>query len=115
MTTHQGSCHCGAVTYKVETDFGSPFQCNCSFCKRRATTMQKVEENDFELLTGQDKLSRYGGREFSKHFFCSNCGIHCFTRADYKGAVFYMMNVACFDDVNPWELSPSLFDGATKL
>jgi hypothetical protein len=36
MTTHQGSCHCGAVTLELSDQPAEVTVCNCSLCRRVA-------------------------------------------------------------------------------
>jgi len=115
MKTYQGKCHCGAVRFEVDTDLASSFRCNCTFCVRRGATMQKVPEAQFHLLSGESDLSKYGGRDFSKHFFCSKCGINCFTRLDWNNQKSVAVNVGCLEGANLDALQPSLFDGLNKL
>ena len=56
------------------------------------------------LLAGEEFLSLYQfGTRTAKHYFCSCCGIYTFhqRRSDPNE---YGFNVACLDDVNPFEL-----------
>ena len=71
MKTHHGHCHCGAVQFEVDTDLAGPFRCNCSLCIRRGTTIEIVPATRFRLISGENSLTQYGQRDFSKHFFCS--------------------------------------------
>ncbi len=32
---HNGSCHCGKVTFSVEGDIQQVMECNCSHCRRK--------------------------------------------------------------------------------
>ena len=34
MRTYHGSCHCGAVTFEVDTDLADLDECNCSICAK---------------------------------------------------------------------------------
>ena len=31
---HQGSCLCGSITYKIESDLKAVVNCHCSFCRK---------------------------------------------------------------------------------
>ena len=48
-----GSCHCGAVRFEIESDFPELTTCDCSMCRRRGVPMVKV---------GREFLLRNGGR-----------------------------------------------------
>lgn len=111
----RGQCHCGFVTFDVETDLSSAFRCNCSFCIRRGATMQKVPVEQWHLKAGEQILTEYGSRDFSKHYFCSRCGIHCFTKITRANENWIAVNVGCLEGVNMEQLSPRLFDGAKLL
>lgn len=115
MDNHTGSCHCGEIQFTANTDLNNSFKCNCSFCVRRAATMHKVEVDAFHLHCDESKLGVYGNRDFSKHYFCKNCGIHCFTRVNRASGNAVMINTGCLQGVDSLALTPSLFDGANKL
>lgn len=70
---------------------------------------------NFVLVNGRDLLREYGNRSFSRHFFCSRCGVHAFTRSTRKGEDAVIVNIACIEGVDPMDYSPRLFDGAALL
>ena len=99
--TYQGSCHCGAVRFEIETDFPELTMCDCSICKRRNALMVKVHESKFRLLSGEDNLAEYRFHtRTARHYFCKTCGIYPFHRKrvtpDYFG-----INVFCLEDFEP--------------
>lgn len=101
MRQYRGSCHCGAVTFEIETDWPELTMCDCSICRRRNALMVKVHENRFRLLSGQEMLTEYRFHTMTaRHFFCSTCGIYPFHRKrvtpDYLG-----INVFCVEDFDP--------------
>ncbi len=112
---YQGKCHCGEVQFSVTADLNNSFKCNCSFCVRRASTLVKVEEAQFNLASNEDQMGKYGAREFSDHYFCKNCGIHCYTRFNIGKGNAVIFNVGCLEGVDSYALNPGIFDGATKL
>jgi len=115
VSTYSGSCHCGSVEFQVDTDLGDPVRCNCSFCIRRGALLQKVSANLFRVTRGDESLTRYGSRDFSDHYFCSQCGIHTFTRSRRNSENAVVVSVACLNGVDPESLVPRLFDGAKLL
>ena len=101
MQKYRGSCHCGAVTFEIETDFPELTMCDCSICRRRNALMVKVHEDRFRLLSGEGELSEYRFHtRTARHFFCRTCGIYPFHRKrvtpDYLG-----INVHCLVDFEP--------------
>ena len=95
--TYEGQCHCGVVRFSIASDLSALGDCNCSMCSRLGWVMQTVPAADFELLSGEDKLSTYRfNTAMFAHQFCSVCGIESFARGDDgKGNVSYTVNVAC--------------------
>jgi len=115
VQTYLGTCHCGALQFQVKTDLADPVRCNCSFCIRRGTILQKVPANHFSVIRGKEAFARYGAREFSDHFFCKRCGIHTFTRSSRNGEDAVVVNLACLAGVDLDVITPRIFDGKTLL
>ena len=57
MQKYLGSCHCGAVRFKIETDFPELTMYDCSICRRKNALMVKVHESKFKLLSGEESLT----------------------------------------------------------
>ena len=78
---YQGSCHCGAVQFAIESDFPELTMCDCSICKRKNALMVKVHESQFTLLAGAEALTEYQFHTHTaRHYFCKVCGIYPFHR-----------------------------------
>ena len=98
---YQGSCHCGAVRFEIETDIVELTTCDCSLCRKKNALMTKVHESEFRLLSGDDKLKEYQwNMRIARHFFCSECGIYTFHRKR-SGPEYYGINVMCLDGFDP--------------
>lgn len=99
MARYSGRCHCGAVTFTVDTELDAPFQCNCSRCSRLNAVMHAAPAEAFHLLTGADKLKTYRfNQHVIDHKFCTECGIQSFsTGTDDKGNMAYVFNVHCLE------------------
>ena len=113
MKTYSGSCHCGKVTFKIETDLNKITECNCSICTKKGALHHRVEEECFRLLSGSDILTLYQfNRKAAKHYFCKNCGIHPFSRPRLAPDM-YSVNVRCLDDYYsiPGDIEKINFDG----
>jgi hypothetical protein len=119
MPTHQGSCHCGNLRFEIDSDVESAVRCNCSFCIRRSTTLHRVPPENFRVIQGEhgtpNGASKYGARDFSDHFFCPNCGIHCFSRISRDTGSTVNVNLGCFDPALSAHLIADEFDGANLL
>jgi hypothetical protein len=97
----QGSCHCGAIRFEIETDFPELTKCDCSICGRKNALMDKVHESKFKLINGEEALTEYQFHtKTARHFFCKVCGIYPFHRKrvtpDYFG-----VNVFCLEAFDP--------------
>jgi|TARA_B100002003_G_C13673201_1_gene340745 hypothetical protein len=82
----QGSCHCGAVGFSVESQSPQPYQrCYCSICRKAGGAggfaINLLADNRSMQITGQEHVAEYraitDGRP-SKHrrHFCRLCGSH---------------------------------------
>jgi hypothetical protein len=77
--SYEGSCHCGAVVFRVRVREHRALDCNCSMCAMKGFLHLIVPPEDFELLSGEGALADYRfntGR--ARHRFCRTCGIHPF-------------------------------------
>lgn len=98
---HQGSCHCGAVAFAIETDFPELTTCDCSICMRKNALMVKVHESRFTLLRGAESLTEYRFHTgTARHYFCRTCGIYPFHRKR-MAPDHYGINVFCLDGFDP--------------
>ena len=116
MANYTGSCHCGAVKYKVEMDLGKVLACNCSMCGKSGTLLAFVPVDKFTLESGEDALTEY---TFNKHVilhnFCKTCGIKSFARGKKPdGTPMVAINVRCLDGVDVFALDVQQFDGKSR-
>jgi hypothetical protein len=113
---HTGSCHCGAVRYKVEVDLSNPITCNCSYCSRRGSILAFTPVDRFELEQGEDSLTEYRfNTNRIEHLFCSTCGMESFARGTApNGAQMVAVNVRCLEDVDPDGLTLTKVDGRSR-
>jgi len=87
--TINGSCFCGAVTYKIEGKLRNARSCHCSMCRKafgaQASAYALIEPDEFSWVTGENLLSSYGSNNGAGLQFCSICGSTlCGT---YKGKI----------------------------
>ena len=76
-----GSCHCGAVRFRVDSNIDELTTCDCSLCSKRNAVMAKVPELALTVLDGQQMLTLYEwNTRRAKHYFCRRCGIYVFHR-----------------------------------
>ena len=101
MGVWSGSCHCGAVTFRVDAEIEEVTRCDCSLCRRKGAMMAKVPAEGLTILTGEAELTLYQwNQRIARHYFCRHCGIYPFhrKRADPNS---YGVNVGCLEGFDP--------------
>ena len=101
-----GSCHCGAVTFKVQLVDGykTARRCTCSMCVRRGVIPVSATLADLRILTGEDNLSCYQfGTKTAKHYFCQTCGIYTHHQRRSNPEQFGI-NPACLEGFDIFDL-----------
>lgn len=111
--TYNGSCHCGAVTFKAEGPFTQGVTCNCSICLRSGYILSFVPAARFELLSGKDALTDYQfGKKHIHHTFCSRCGVRPFSHgAAPDGGEVFAVNLRCLDGLDLGAVKIDQFEG----
>ena len=83
--THEGSCFCGRVRYRIAAPVKFVAHDHCSMCRRIAgapfVTWCGVKEGQFEMLAGEDALTTFASSAHATRQFCTTCGSHLFFRS----------------------------------
>ncbi|MDB5969260.1 MAG: aldehyde-activating protein [Hydrocarboniphaga sp.] len=110
--THSGGCHCGAVRFEFQAPARVRVQrCNCSMCAMTGFEHLIVPGRDFQLLSGEDRLSTYTfNTGVARHRFCSVCGIKSFyvPRSNPDG---FSISLRCVDAGSIEQVDYEDFDG----
>ena len=101
MAVLDGSCHCGAVRWRIDWDVDEATTCDCSICTMRNALMVKVPEAALTIEAGEEFLTLYEwNTRRAKHYFCKRRGIYTFHRKraapDHFG-----VNVHCLEGFDP--------------
>lgn len=111
LSTFEGSCHCGGVTFLVKAPESVEVEdCNCSICSKSGFLHLIVPQAQFELVTGEDLLSTYSfNTGVAKHYFCRVCGVKPFyvPRSNPDGMD---VNLRCLEQ-RPAQVNIVAFDG----
>jgi hypothetical protein len=115
MTTHQGSCHCGAIRFEADLDLSTgASRCNCSVCQKLGVLGKQCKPDELRVISGESSLAMYewGGR-VAQRYFCKTCGAHVFARGhlDVLGGDYASVNINCLDDVDPNRVAVGYWDG----
>jgi len=113
MGAWSGSCHCGAVQFRVEAEIRELTRCDCSLCRRKGAMMAQVPQEALTILSGEADLSLYQWNlRIARHYFCRRCGIYTFHRKRSDPSS-YGVNVGCLEDFDPAAYPFRQADGLT--
>jgi hypothetical protein len=101
LPTYSGSCHCGAVKFRITADITEMTTCDCSLCTRKNALMTAVPHANLTITEGKELLSKYEwNTKIAKHYFCSRCGIYTF-HSKRMLPDHYGVNVYCLEGFDP--------------
>ncbi len=112
----EGSCHCGAVRFRVDAALpAQAISCNCSHCRRKGFLLSFFPAEQFELMEGEESLLSYKFNTHKiEHRFCRVCGTQPFAcGANSDGSAVRAVNLRCVPDVDLDALELQRFDGAS--
>lgn len=72
MNPHEGSCHCGAVTLKLDDQPVEVAECNCSICRRLAALWHYCSPD--RLKVAGDLAGYVQGDRTLTTWRCATCG-----------------------------------------
>lgn len=109
-----GSCHCGAVAYRVDEDAPTKaMDCNCSICRRRGALHHFTTADKFTLATARDALLTYSwNKQAIRYHFCKTCGCAPFAEGDSPNGPMVEINLRCVDGIDLDAIEIDKFDGA---
>jgi len=111
---YEGSCHCGAVRFRVE---GEPpkqaIRCNCTHCRRKGFLLSFVPAETFTLVSGDEALRDYRFNTHRiRHRFCTACGTQAFAEgAAPDGSETRAINLRCVMEIDLDALELQHFNG----
>ena len=113
MTTHTGSCHCGAIAFEFDGEIDSGLACNCSICSRKGSLLWFVPRAAVRFSTPDDAAATYlFNKHVIRHRFCRVCGIHTHGEGtDPKGNAMAAINLRCIEGLDLDAIPVQRFDG----
>lgn len=111
-TTHQGSCHCGAVKFEVVIDPANGSRCNCTVCTKLGMTGAIVKPDALRVDESACSTYQWGGKTATR-FFCKHCGITTHARGHLPelGGDYVSVNLLALDDIDPSTIEVVYWDG----
>ena len=111
---HQGSCHCGRISFTVEGMFTEAIDCNCSLCRRRGGLLAFVPRDKLTLHTPREDMETFHfHKHVIDHHFCPVCGIAPFSEGMQGDMPMAAVNVRCLPDIDLDSLVIKKWDGAS--
>lgn len=111
VQTHQGSCHCGAVAYEVDTGLDGLVECNCSHCYRKGFVLGFVPPEAFRVLKEGPQTQYLFNSHKIHHRFCQTCGVQTFARGESPNGAMVAVNIRTLTDIEPFGWTAQRVDG----
>ncbi len=87
----RGSCLCGAVKFVIRGTLSAASHCHCSMCRKAHGTAfgtyAAARADDFRVLEGADRITRYRSSPGIVRTFCARCGSNLQWLREAKPAV----------------------------
>ena len=111
----EASCHCGAVTARVDADAPEEaISCNCSHCRPKGLLLSFVAREKV-TVAGEEALGEYRfNKKVIAHRFCRTCGVQPFAEGPGPDGPGAMINLRCVADLDLESLRIIPFDGASR-
>lgn len=73
---HDGSCLCGAVSFRVEGLLRGVIYCHCSQCRKQTGHFYAATSADSRAVSvhGEENLNWYAASQDARRGFCKTCG-----------------------------------------
>lgn len=107
MSSHHGTCLCGAIQLSVDLDDTSVGACHCSMCRKwNGGPLLTVHSSSAPRFSGAQPAV-YSSSDWAERGFCPGCGSHLFYRL--KGGNFFAIPVGLLDGEQPWILDLQVY------
>ena len=115
----EGRCHCGNIQFTFHLSGSGPRiavrACGCTFCRKHGGVYTSDPAGRLAVrIVDEGRVTRYRfGTKTADFHVCSTCGVVPVVTSTIEGTRYAVVNVNCFEGVDPAELdrSESDFDG----
>lgn len=92
MTTHNGSCLCGAVRFTIAGPLRGVVYCHCSQCRKQTGHFYAATNalDDAVTIQGGDNITWYAASPHARRGFCSTCGSALFWKHNKSDEISVM-------------------------
>ena len=118
MTSYPGSCHCGAIKIRFESETKPEEmrvgRCGCSFCRRHGARTMGDPAGSVEFRAAPGAVSRYRfGHGITDYLLCARCGAYVGAVMEDEGRSIGIVNVNSLDIRDSFDPAPPLhnYDG----
>lgn len=89
---HSGSCLCGSIQYRIESDLKAVVNCHCKFCSKAHgapyVPMLFAPFSALEIVAGAEHIARYHVQRLgADRCFCGKCGTRLFNHNPARGRI----------------------------
>ena len=115
----EGRCHCGNIQFTFRLSGAGRMiavrACGCSFCRKHGGVYTSDPKGRLAIrIADEARATRYRfGTKTADFHICSTCGVVPAVTSTIEGRLYAVVNVNCFEGVDPAELdrSESDFEG----
>jgi hypothetical protein len=116
-----GSCHCGNIRFELDWPDARPSipvrACGCGLCTKHRAAWTSHPQGRFRLRIADEAIVRryrFGTKTADFHV-CAACGVLPIVSCTIEGALYAVVNVNTFDDVDRSQLVETAadFEGET--
>ena len=118
MTIYTGSCHCGGIAIRFESEKKAEEmrvgRCDCTFCRRHGARTLGDPAGSVEFRSTPGSLSRYRfGLGITDYLLCAKCGAYVGAAMPDEGGAIGIVNVNSLDIRDSFDPAPPLhhYDG----
>ena len=114
LQSHEGSCHCGRVTFAARASFDYVIDCNCSLCRRSGAIFGYYEFGSVSVQGHPENTEEYiWGDRTLRNVRCKTCGVLThWEPLDSKPGARHGVNLRNFEPKLLESVPVRRFDGA---
>ena len=114
ISSHAGTCFCGAVKFNVTGDPAAMGYCHCASCRHWSAgpvnAFSLWQPGALQVTQGADKIGTYNHTPISYRKWCKSCGGHLFTEPgpdhDAPTPIAYCLTLSNLQGIWPAGISP---------